>query len=505
MYFKKRMTGLCLIIGTMFLLAGCGTTVAGQKSTIDEFAAEEKKLEPDTVLSAEKSNDTDSTLVTAEKQTVIKLSADKVEINGTEIEEFNYIWNISPEKEKAWYEGTEPETGNVAYIAHDIWYYPELDENAFSKQNYDGETEWVYHYTGEGLTDYIFSTLPVQGEGVPIEMMHSAEEAYDNPVLHIIAPGTYVLEGEWHGQIMVDLGDKDEKFTDENAKVTLILNGVDITCDCGPGVLFYSAYECDNAWEEAESYSGKVDTKDAGANVIIADGTVNNVAGTNVYRILKPEYKKNSDTVQKKAYKIDGAFYSFVSMNITGGESGILNITSGFEGLDSELHLTVNGGLINIYSQNDAVNVNEDNVSVFTMNDGVMHIFAGLGAEGDGIDSNGFITINGGTIAGGTPSGADSLLDADCEIVENGNIIVIGSNRPTGFMHEGGRFEGMTPPDGFEMPEGMTPPEGFEMHEGMTPPDGFGKPDGRMSGDGQERPEKMEPPAWNTEENDVQN
>ena len=135
----------------------------------------------------------------------------------------------------------------------------------------------------------------------------------------------------------------------------------------------------------------------------------------------------------------------------------------------------------------------KDNVSVFTMNDGVMHIFAGLGAEGDGIDSNGFITINGGTIAGGTPSGADSLLDADCEIVENGNIIVIGSNRPTGFMHEGGRFEGMTPPDGFEMPEGMTPPDGFE------------KPDGRMSGDGQERPEKMEPPAWNTEENDVQN
>ena len=97
------------------------------------------------------------------------------------------------------------------------------------------------------------------------------------------------------------------------------------------------------------------------------------------------------------------------------------------------------------------------------------------------------------------------LEDADCEIVENGNIIVIGSNRPTGFMHEGGRFEGMTPPDGFEMPEGMTPPEGFEMPEGMTPPDGFEKPDGRMSGDGQERPEKMEPPAWNTEENDVQN
>ena len=76
-------------------------------------------------------------------------------------------------------------------------------------------------------------------------------------------------------------------------------------------------------------------------------------------------YKKDSKTVQKKLYKMDGAFYSFVSMNISGQEkaTGILNITSGFEGLDDELHLTIDGGNINIYAQND----------------GILHTFAGLG------------------------------------------------------------------------------------------------------------------------------
>ena len=62
-------------------------------------------------------------------------------------------------------------------------------------------------------------------------------------------------------------------------------------------------------------------------------------------------------------------------MNVTGGAegSGVLNITSTFEGLDTELHLTVNGGNINIFSQDDGINVNEDGVSVLTVNGGPSH------------------------------------------------------------------------------------------------------------------------------------
>ena len=161
-------------------------------------------------------------------------------------------------------------------------------------------------------------------------------------------------------------GYTDATFADPDAKVTLILNGAKIDCTVAPGVVFYSVYECDNAWETRESYGAAVDTGAA----------------------------------QKKARKTDGAFYSYVSMNVTGGAegSGVLNITSTFEGLDTELHLTVNGGSL--------------------------HILAGLGSEGDGIDSNGYVVINGGTVVALASPMADSGLDSDCGTYVNGGTVV---------------------------------------------------------------------------------
>ena len=68
---------------------------------------------------------------------------------------------------------------------------------------------------------------------------HSKEEADKHMVVHITKPGTYVLSGKLSaGQIAVDLGDDAED--DEEAVVTLVLNGVDITCSVAPGVIFYN-------------------------------------------------------------------------------------------------------------------------------------------------------------------------------------------------------------------------------------------------------------------------
>ncbi len=363
-------------------------------------------------------------------------------LNGETVPEYDYTWHADPSVEHTdvknspaeYYTGTKPTGEDAVYIAHDIVYYPELDENKFQKVNYDGEQEWVYMYEAEGYEKYIFSTLPVQKNGFPTEMMHSEEEAYQNAVLHITKPGTYELVGDWHGQILIDLGDEDDVYADPTQKVTLILNGVDITCTVAPGVIFKSVYECDNAWENAESYSHIVDTKDAGANVILADGSVNNVIGTNIFRILKTKFKDDTSTdahpAQKKSYKIDGTFYSYQSMNITGGSigSGVLNITAGFEGLDTEHHLTLNGGNVNIYSQDDGINVNEDGVSVLTVNGGSLHICAGLGSEGDGIDSNGFLVVNGGTVIAAANPASDSGLDSDCgSYVFGGTVVALGS------------------------------------------------------------------------------
>ena len=190
-----------------------------------------------------------------------------------------------------------------------------------------------------------------------------------------------------------------------------------------PAVVFYRVFECDNAWS-ADSATSEVDTVAAGANVIIQDGSTNTVNGGHVARI----YKDDAD--EKKLWKIDGAFYSFMSMNVDGGpeDSGVLNINADNEGLDTELHLTINGGNISIVSHDDGINTNEDGVSVTTINGGTLHILAGVGAEGDGVDSNGWLVINGGTVISMANPRSDAGLDSDMgSFVNGGTVVALGS------------------------------------------------------------------------------
>ncbi|MGO5048574.1 carbohydrate-binding domain-containing protein [Dysosmobacter sp. Sow4_B12] len=291
---------------------------------------------------------------------------------------------------------------DAVYVAHDI----------------------VFYLEGQGIA---------YGEGAE-EDAHSQAEADAHTVVHISQPGTYVLSGTLSaGQVAVDLREDAEE--DPDAVVTLILNGVDITCSVAPAVIFYNVYECGSA--DAETAVKDVDTSAAGANVILADGTVNNIAGSYVARIYKPDSvelsEDGSEVVDsKKLHKYDGAFYSKMSMNVDGEAegTGVLNIFAENEGLDSELHLTVNGGVINILSGNDGINTNEDGVSVTTVNGGTMTIEVdGATGEGDGIDSNGWLVINGGTvIAAACGDSQDAGIDSDMGIYINGGTVVASGN-----------------------------------------------------------------------------
>ena len=277
----------------------------------------------------------------------------------------------------------------------------------------------VYYESGKDFT---------YGEGTQADA-HSAEDAAAHTVVHITQPGTYSLSGSLsRGQIAVDLGEEAKENPD--AVVTLILNGADISCDVAPAVIFYNVYECGS--DDVDTASKDVDTSAAGANVVIADGTENTVNGSYVARIYKADsVVLSSDGTHvedaKKLHKYDGAFYSKQSMNISGGEekTGVLNIHAENEGLDSELHLTINGGNINIYSGNDGINTNEDGVSVTTVNGGSLNIqVTGDTGEGDGIDSNGWLVINGGTVTASACSDSmDAGIDSDMGIHINGGTV----------------------------------------------------------------------------------
>ncbi len=383
--------------------------------------------------------------ITYENAKVLVLGGDTATLDGAELEVFDYTWHCDPatihdEVDNApaeYHTGTRPQTDAAAYIDHDLYYFPALEESGFRPIDYDGENEWAYYYTDGENNAYIFATLPRLGNSLPTQMMHTETEAAENQVLHIAKPGTYVLQGEWNGQIRIDLGDQDETFADPDAKVTLVLDGADITCTVAPGLVFYSAYECDNTWEDADEHTADVNTDDAGVTVIIADGTENSVSGTNVFRMLKTKYKNEDDTsavkVQKKMRKTDGALYSYVTMNLCGEaeNTGVLTVNSGFEGIDSELHLNFMGGNITVNSQDDAVNVNEDNVSVVSFTGGTVTLNAARGAEGDGVDSNGFIVLNGGTVSVNGVTAPDSALDSEDGIYYYGGTVIIDGAEQT--------------------------------------------------------------------------
>lgn len=389
----------------------------------------------------------------------------------------------------------------------------------------------VYYESGKDFT---------YGEGSENDA-HSADEAKAHTVIHIAEAGTYSISGKLSkGQIAVDLGEGAEENPD--AVVTLILDGVDISCSVAPAVIFYNVYEC--ATDEATK---DVDTSKAGANVTVADGTDNLINGSYVARIYKPDsVVLNEDKTEvedaKKLHKYDGAFYSKMSMNINGEKdnSGILNINADNEGLDSEMHLTINGGNININSGNDGINTNEDGVSVTTVNGGNLKIrVSGDTGEGDGIDSNGWLVINGGTViasghmldriedggqnyavfsfaqkqsgneaislknkdgnsvAEARPENAYSVLIFSSPDLTAGTYTLWSDNKQlagnSGGMANGHgmRPDEMTPPEGethqfpgniadtenFTRPEGEKPPEGFEPPEGFTHPSGETPPE----------------------------
>ncbi len=362
---KKQLKKLLLMTCILTLLTGCNSSNGNADSD-----------------NVSQSTDTENAVTeerTFENATVIQLSDETITVDG------NAISN---------------DAKNAVYAANDI----------------------VFYLEGQDFT---------YGEGTEADA-HSQKEADAHTVVHITKPGRYVLSGKLSaGQIAVDLGEDAED--DPEAVVTLILNGVDINCSVAPAVIYYNVYECGS--DDAETATKDVDTTAAGANVLIADGTRNDITGSYVARIYESvELNEEGTEVvdSKKLHKYDGAFYSKMSMNVNGDENGTgtLYINAENEGLDSELHLTINGGNIKIASGNDGINTNEDEVSVTTINGGTLDIkVTGTTGEGDGIDSNGWLVINGGTIiTEACSASADAGIDSDMGIhINGGTVIAIGN------------------------------------------------------------------------------
>ena len=223
-------------------------------------------------------------------------------------------------------------------------------------------------------------------------------QGVENRVVTITSGGVYNISGVGNDvQIAVRADTADD--------VRLILNGVDITCRTSSAIAVYSARDPRTAGQYA-------------VTIELAQGSENHITGSHTVSMAE------TDT------KLDGAICSLVSLGIEGG--GNLVVDADNEGIEVKYgHMTINGGVLDIRSGDDPLNVSEDGVGVLTMNDG--YVFSAVknapGGEGDGIDSNGWIVFNGGTAINlAHPTSQDGGIDSDMGSRINGGVIVGAGN-----------------------------------------------------------------------------
>ena len=120
----------------------------------------------------------------------------------------------------------------------------------------------------------------------------------------------------------------------------------------------------------------------------------------------------------------DGIHSEYTSI-IRNGKVEILECNEGIEGAGVEIY----GGEISIISSDDGINASNSNVKDY---DTHIYIAGGstlVNAQGDGVDSNGWMKVDGGELfINGPTSGMNGSLDSDRGILVNkGTIVAVGS------------------------------------------------------------------------------
>lgn len=389
-------------------------------------------------------------------------------------------------------------------------------------------------YSADGATSFVFSE-----DGITVSEGDYTDYKIDGTALTIKGGGTYVVSGSCSdGSITVKKG---------VTGVTLVLNGLDLTsaltapiaCNKSSEVtlivaqgtvntLTDSAQNNDDNYPDNELAENAVIKCKDGSNVVLSgSGTLNIVSnGKNGIKsgATTETEGEASLTVKELTLNINAPVNDAINaeqlLNIG---SGTLTINAADDGIHCDLVMNVgadgtagptikingcNEGLeaatLNIYSGNITVHAEDDclNAANSDLTDYEFSVNISGGAlymdsvSGDGIDSNGTLTVSGGTVVVWTANTADNQpLDADGAItVSGGTVLAAGGSAGMGmnlsasqpYVIFGSSAQGGQPGGGQMPSDGQQPPE---MPSDGNQPSGE-RPSGGQPSDGQQPPER---------------
>lgn len=194
--------------------------------------------------------------------------------------------------------------------------------------------------------------------------------------------------------------------------------GADGNVNIAGGVLELSAtgsggkgISCDGVFT---SDGGKTTIATTGGLLVYSNGNLNHNYTSSADRI-NADYKSSS-----KGIKADSG------VEINDGEFYITTSTNNAEGIESKTDLTINGGKIFVKAYDDGINSAKE----FRVTGGNLTV---ISIVGDGLDSNGNLTISGGYVrtmgSGGMEMGLDAATETGCAVyITGGTLFAFGGS-----------------------------------------------------------------------------
>ena len=256
----------------------------------------------------------------------------------------------------------------------------------------------------------------------------------DQNTITITKEGDYLVEGSLSdGMIIVDV--------DKTEKVQLILNGVNMNSATSAPIYVRQADKVfvtladgtTNTLSNGGNFTA-IDDNNIDAVIFSKDDLTLN--GTGSLDINSPTghgvVSKNDLVITNGAYGITSASHGFAGKDSVAIADGSFVINAGKEGIEGKV-VNICGGNLDITAADDGINAADKDADTSgrgmdTQSDASINISGGIvkiNAEGDGIDSNGYLTVSGGEIYVAGPSNSgNGALDFGIDASISGGIVV---------------------------------------------------------------------------------